>query len=612
MKLNRLTTILLVTGYWLVVAGSVSSAFAQKLSVDGDIDTPSLYLTPKTSAPSPAGPEGQIYYDTTENDVYISDAAQWNTIALPMNVATIIVAASDSLDKNKAEASYQCTGTDDQVKINAAIAACPASGGAVYLLEGTYDITMQSGQTQDNAGIILNRNNISLIGAGNGTILKKRSAAETQYYIINATSASNLLISQLQLDGSETKSAGIYFDNVTYSKIDKVWIRGTQGGRAGIYCTNSNNNIISNAHIDLGNPSENADGLELVGTSSNNIVSHNYISRCSEGELYLGRSSQNNIVSDNILIGGDVGGAPEDDPSEIYASLWDAGTNNIISNNIVSANKTGGIWADGDRSIVSGNSVTGGAREGIALWGDKDVNPGLPDSPWGKIPNYSIISNNVIANNRHEGILFNAGVGQLISGNALYDNGQTGAFNGIFVDGASGAADDKYDNNLISGNLIYDSVGTGYGIKIPSNSDNNYLVTNYITGAAFATNKIDDLGVNTKYTGKEKITFEPITVDITASGQIVYPAGKTSGSPVYSPSSHIILNNISGSDQTITLENGKSQGDLLILRCKDLSLLDPITVQNGGNVDIGANRALDNDDVLELIWNGTQWLGLSE
>ncbi len=50
--------------------------------------------------------------------------------------ATVVVAASDSL--NKAAANYVCDGVADEVEIHAAIAALPATGGKVVLLEGNY------------------------------------------------------------------------------------------------------------------------------------------------------------------------------------------------------------------------------------------------------------------------------------------------------------------------------------------------------------------------------------------------------------------------------------------------------------------------------------------
>jgi len=77
-----------------------------------------------------------------------------------LRTATFIVAASDS--EHKFEADYHCNGTDDQVEIQAAIDALPATGGEVFLLEGTYYITAST----------VMPSNSSLIGSGAGTVLK--------------------------------------------------------------------------------------------------------------------------------------------------------------------------------------------------------------------------------------------------------------------------------------------------------------------------------------------------------------------------------------------------------------------------------------------------------
>lgn len=54
--------------------------------------------------------------------------------------ATYVVAASNATATEIAQADYVCDGTADQVQINAAIAALPASGGRVRLTEGTFYI----------------------------------------------------------------------------------------------------------------------------------------------------------------------------------------------------------------------------------------------------------------------------------------------------------------------------------------------------------------------------------------------------------------------------------------------------------------------------------------
>lgn len=58
---------------------------------------------------------------------------------LPPRVATLLVAASDALDRTRAQADYLCDGVDDDVQINAALTALPAADGRVMLSEGTFN-----------------------------------------------------------------------------------------------------------------------------------------------------------------------------------------------------------------------------------------------------------------------------------------------------------------------------------------------------------------------------------------------------------------------------------------------------------------------------------------
>ena len=54
--------------------------------------------------------------------------------------ATFLVAANDANSSIKAQAAFVCDGTADDVQINAAIAALPATGGTIILSEGTFVI----------------------------------------------------------------------------------------------------------------------------------------------------------------------------------------------------------------------------------------------------------------------------------------------------------------------------------------------------------------------------------------------------------------------------------------------------------------------------------------
>ena len=73
-----------------------------------------------------------------------------------------IVAASNTQNKEKAD--YVGDGTNDQNAINAAIAALPAGGGSVVLLDGTYNLT---------GSVNIAKSNVVLTGSGASTNLKR-------------------------------------------------------------------------------------------------------------------------------------------------------------------------------------------------------------------------------------------------------------------------------------------------------------------------------------------------------------------------------------------------------------------------------------------------------
>lgn len=67
--------------------------------------------------------------------------------------ATIVIAASNSSAKSKAQADYVCDGIADNVEIQAALDALPVTGGEIKLLEGTYTLAATVTRAIDNVTI---------------------------------------------------------------------------------------------------------------------------------------------------------------------------------------------------------------------------------------------------------------------------------------------------------------------------------------------------------------------------------------------------------------------------------------------------------------------------
>ncbi len=89
--------------------------------------------------------------------------------------ATFVVASSDATPNTKVKADYVCDGTADQVQIQAALDALPATGGKVYLAEGNFVLSDQISITSKTA----------LIGAGFSTVLDA-TAITTKSVIVNS------------------------------------------------------------------------------------------------------------------------------------------------------------------------------------------------------------------------------------------------------------------------------------------------------------------------------------------------------------------------------------------------------------------------------------------
>lgn len=93
----------------------------------------------------PAGPVvGQVVYRTDFNNFFGWNGTAWQSLT---PVATVVVAAD---------------GTGNFLTIQEGIDALPATGGVVYIKEGTYTLAVK---------ININKNNVSIIGAGHSTII---------------------------------------------------------------------------------------------------------------------------------------------------------------------------------------------------------------------------------------------------------------------------------------------------------------------------------------------------------------------------------------------------------------------------------------------------------
>jgi hypothetical protein len=147
--------------------------------------------------------------------------------------ATIVIAASDSSAKSKAQADYVCTGTNDHITINAAIATLPTTGnvtipgasevleanqgGNILLLEGSYQIA--------GAIDVSGRSNVTIEGIGPATVIYN-TATDGSHAIqaINTGAPKNrVVVKNLTVVGNALSGDGIHLREINYQKVEDVY-----------------------------------------------------------------------------------------------------------------------------------------------------------------------------------------------------------------------------------------------------------------------------------------------------------------------------------------------------------------------------------------------------
>lgn len=291
--------------------------------------------------------------------------------------ATYVVAASDSQDPTRADALYRCDGVADEVGINAAIAALPATGGIVCLLEGTYNTA---------ATITIGRDDVTLRGVGYGSIIEPQG----DFHAIEVTADHHhILIENLQVDGVNTTAVvyGIYLhgltgEEITESKVENCWVHGFDGvvtarGITLVYCHHcivTRNYVTGNGygifvddcyHIAVHSNHINSNtrnGINLSHSSYTTIVGNDVYSNANYG-IFVDELSHFCLVESNTIRMNGVDGLSVRECHNI-----------IIIGNIIMENSWGTInidsgilLDDSDDVVIIGNNISIRHRYGINI-----------------------------------------------------------------------------------------------------------------------------------------------------------------------------------------------------------------------------------------------------
>lgn len=182
--------------------------------------------------------------DVLASTVLTNDYVQADEIKAPTGrSATLVVAASDSSAKSKAQADYVCDGTDDQVEINAAIRSLPLIsnfltniyGGEIVLLEGKYNISapIQIDRNVHIRGISSESTVLYLADGANCNIIEFIETVDNDPKALN-------ILEKLLIYGNRTNqtATGLYgvYQVAGNSAIDirffDIWFDSIKGGAA--------------------------------------------------------------------------------------------------------------------------------------------------------------------------------------------------------------------------------------------------------------------------------------------------------------------------------------------------------------------------------------------
>ena len=126
--------------------------------------------------------------------------------------ATLVIAASDSSAKSKAQADYVCDGTNDEVSILSAVSALPETGGKIIFLRGTYNI---------QSDCIFTTDYLTLEGEGYSTIFSISNTAKFYFSGVNYLNLKNF-----KVDGNAHTGSGLYFhDGCAFVNVTNVWVK---------------------------------------------------------------------------------------------------------------------------------------------------------------------------------------------------------------------------------------------------------------------------------------------------------------------------------------------------------------------------------------------------
>ena len=335
----------------------------------------------------PAGPvEGQVIYRSDQHTFYHWNGTIWVSMVGP---ATVVVAID---------------GSGNTTDIQEGIDMLPATGGVVYIKEGTYNVPV----------VITVPEYVGIMGAGYSTLLQRSGTATGLFSV----TGDYVMISQLRCLGTGMfdanynitvtgnnfwirdvgigdSTSGLNLSGISRAYVDSVYCdpSASYGSGVTININNSDYTVVTNCYLRGGN------GISING-SYNRICNCHIESRVGTVSGIILNSGNHNVIDGNTILDG------------VYCGIRCHDNNNIISNNAVYDSSSitwgiGNIVITGDNNVIEGNVAdTTDTFPNIAISGDNNI-----------------ITNNRCLNSANEGILIEAaGDRNIVVANQLMGN----------------------------------------------------------------------------------------------------------------------------------------------------------------------------------------------
>lgn len=166
--------------------------------------------------------------------------------------------------------------------IQAALDALDTEGGEVYLPEGNYAL--------DGTDITIPQDNITIRGAGAGTILKVDDGIDAaDLKIIDISSKNDCVLTNFAIDGNKDNNTGqqrgIYIDSGSGHKLTNLWIINIAGTNAGA----------------------GGDGIYVDGTPTGCLIQGCSVKNVGDDGMDINAMNESQIVGNNIDTCGDNG-----------------------------------------------------------------------------------------------------------------------------------------------------------------------------------------------------------------------------------------------------------------------------------------------------------------